>query len=704
MTTRRMKTLRRLLPLLSMLLIIQGLSVRNIPAEDTGELVVYSNILTGGDYAEVVFSGSDPGSGMDLDLGRPREIEVGETLGDFPEITVPEGYRLEKWVDQAGNEVTKDTVVSGDMTVSPVFTEDYPEETDPIADILLPQLALSNDVLSGKDFYAPGDQVSYEIMVMNFGNVDLTNVIVEDSLTGLSETIPFFPTEEVVFYEISYTVTPEDVQNGVIRNAVRVKADDVEVPETEGMESGLIPVEAEATAEVSTVNLDTELQVSKRIINAIPGQPFGLGDVILYEIVVGNLGNVDYENVVVKDELTGFYEKIELLQVGESRHFLTEYMVTSDDILAGTLVNQVYASGDPISGSGGIAISIPEGEDDVAADIDEVDLTLMVSKEVLTKGAVREGDTVDYQIHVSNEGNVPYQNVVVVDELTDFLEVIDVLVPGEARDFVTSYVVTREDVIRGSIYNNAYASGEEVHLSEGFPGGSDGVDKLTNGRVRLRVQYYMDGEQTDSYKGSYEVGSLYRVVSPKIPGYTPDTEVVWGTINEDKTIKVVYTPDRYELTVHYYYLDGTGAAQDFKESFAVGENYRIDSPEIRGFLASMTTVSGQMPARNVETTVFYTGVPAAVPETAVVPAGPVQVPSGNTADGTYQPPAPSADGGTGSVSQPAAASSGDAADNNAGPSDPVGSGPDEDNGIVIDDYEVPLGLGSINLNVGDSIE
>ena len=73
-----------------------------------------------------------------------------------------------------------------------------------------------------------------------------------------------------------------------------------------------------------------------------------LGEKITYEIVVTNNGNLTLTNDVVKDEKTGDEWTIDSLAPGEtSTVFTAEYIVTEEDILAGSVKNSVTATGNP---------------------------------------------------------------------------------------------------------------------------------------------------------------------------------------------------------------------------------------------------------------------------------------------------------------------------------------------------------------------
>ncbi|MCM1297023.1 MAG: InlB B-repeat-containing protein, partial [Muribaculaceae bacterium] len=68
------------------------------------------------------------------------------------------------------------------------------------------------------------------------------------------------------------------------------------------------------------------------------------------------------------------------------------------------------------------------------------------------------------------------------------------------------------------------------------------------GEYTLTVRYeYEDGTPAaESYSYQGEAGAGFRVVSPAIEGYTPDRQLVEGTLNGDLTLVVTYAPDEDE--------------------------------------------------------------------------------------------------------------------------------------------------------------
>lgn len=62
----------------------------------------------------------------------------------------------------------------------------------------------------------------------------------------------------------------------------------------------------------------------------------------------------------------------------------------------------------------------------------------------------------------------------------------------------------------------------------------------------------------------------------------------------------------YNLIIHYHYVDGSEAHEDYKDRLPAGGTFVIDSPELQGYTASQVAVVGMMPARDLEITVIYT--------------------------------------------------------------------------------------------------
>ena len=145
---------------------------------------------------------------------------------------------------------------------------------------------------------------------------------------------------------------------------------------------------------------------------------------------------------------------------------------------------------------------------------------------------------------------------------------------------------------------------------------------------------------------------------PIVIGYRQTNASVNGTVTTFTNTRIDQpVPDTtYTVTVRYRYPDGTEAAPPVTETHSTGDNYSITSPDIPGYIPSRTVVTGTVDGRDVEYTVIYIPIPVE-PDTTPEPGA---------------TPTPDRPGGGGYT--------------------------------VIEDYETPLGLGEIYLNVGDCYE
>ena len=125
-----------------------------------------------------------------------------------------------------------------------------------------------------------------------------------------------------------------------------------------------------------------------------------------------------------------------------------------------------------------------------------------------------------------------------------------------------------------------------------------------------RVEYYIDGVKNDNLTetGEADFGTVINSYTDKCPqGYVLDkTENLPLTIGTgENVIKVYYKKNVFTLTVKYVYAEGGTAAPDHNENVTFGEDYSVDSPEIPGYVADKSNVSGTMPEKNVTATVTY---------------------------------------------------------------------------------------------------
>ena len=101
-----------------------------------------------------------------------------------------------------------------------------------------------------------------------------------------------------------------------------------------------------------------------------------------------------------------------------------------------------------------------------------------------------------------------------------------------ALDKLTLYEVNEDIEIDPTAFETCNLSASDIKFS-----------KTTGGKVVLTITYeYEDGtEAAEPYVEEMVKNEPYEKGSPSIEGYEPDKAVVKGNLNEDKTVKVVYS-------------------------------------------------------------------------------------------------------------------------------------------------------------------
>ena len=424
-----------------------------------------------------------------------------------------------------------------DKPKTPEGKDEEDDETDDLDTTLT--VVKTSDVAEGTTV-GLGETINYTITVKNDGNVPYTGVKVVDDLAGLqihedarytveedgTVTVGDLAVGETVTITASYIVTSDDIKAGHVLNAVTAAGDPIEDPKNPDEPK---KPEGEDEEDNETDDLDTTLTVTKSS-DAAEGATVGLGETINYTITVKNDGNVPYTGVKVVDDLAGLqiHEDARYtveedgtvtvgdLAVGETVTITASYIVTSDDIKAGHVLNAVTAAGDPIEDpKNPDEPKKPEGEDEEDDETDDLDTTLTVVKtsDVAEGEVAKEGQTIHYTITVTNEGNVPYTDVTVIDDMEglvidandrytvqeDGTVTVGGLAVGETVTITASYTVTADDILVGTVVNAATVSGDDVEDPKNpdepkTPEGGDETEVTLAVDVPVTV-HWVDGDQ-----------------------------------------------------------------------------------------------------------------------------------------------------------------------------------------------------------------
>jgi len=193
------------------------------------------------------------------------------------------------------------------------------------------------------------------------------------------------------------------------------------------------------------------------------------GEEVEYTLTVTNTGNVTLTNVTVVDPLTGLNQNAGTLNPGASAVINTTYVVTQADVDSGSIANVATATGKAPNET------TVQSQDEVTIEAiqnADIDVEITDNDAEITKA----GQEIVYTITVTNTGNVTLENVTIVDSKTGLVINIGTLKPGESKQVNTDpYVVTQEDVDKGSVPNDATATGESPSQGDDNPSDTDEV-------------------------------------------------------------------------------------------------------------------------------------------------------------------------------------------------------------------------------------
>ena len=201
------------------------------------------------------------------------------------------------------------------------------------------------------------------------------------------------------------------------------------------------------------------------VVKSHNGAEYGLGETVTFTIEVTNIYD-EVKNITITEQagvtITGesYFEGV---QPGAQVSTTATYTITEADILAGSFKNTATAAFE-----GGKTF-----EDDDEVETDPISPALTVVKVDATepsKEAYELNDVVNYEITVTNTGNVTIEGISVEDATGAIVEgegytveegvaKVDALEPGEAVVVKATHSITEEDVITGSYKNVAVARG-----------------------------------------------------------------------------------------------------------------------------------------------------------------------------------------------------------------------------------------------------
>ena len=411
-----------------------------------------------------------------------------------------------------------------------------------------------------------GNLITYTFTVTNTGNVTLSNVVVDDPLTG-STDLPVSPSTLTPggtgTASATYSVVQSDLDAGQILNTAVAT----------GYSPNGEPVDDDDNVTVPGPTSEPNVMLVK---TANPQAYLDVGDVIVYTFAVTNTGNVTLTNLVINDPLTGSVNLSvtpSTLAPGESGTTSATYTITQSDINAGQVLNTATVTGEDPGGN------TVEDQDDATVEgpKQEPDVTLLKTANPQVFTSV--GDIITYNFTVTNTGNVTLTKLVINDALTGSVNlsvVPSTLAPGESGTATATYAITQSDINTGQVLNTATVTGED-------PGGNTVEDQ--------------DDETVEGPKQAPDV-TLLKTANPQV--FTSVGDIITYTFTVTNTGNVTLTKlvinDALTGSVNLLVVPSTLAPG---ESGTTSATYTITQSDINaGQVLNTATVTGEDPGGN----------------------------------------------------------------------------------------------------------
>ncbi|MEZ7002058.1 hypothetical protein [Streptomyces sp. AD55] len=401
------------------------------------------------------------------------------TLGD---IVCPAGAASlapgETVTCTATYEVTQQDIDAGSLTNAATATGTPPRGEPPVsppseAKVTPPQEPGLSLVKTGHSSepgkLVLGEEITYDFVVTNTGNVTLKDVKVDegdfDGKGTLGDVV--CPTAEAASLApgtsmtctAGYTVTQEDIDAGSITNSATA--------------TGTPPTGEPPVSPPSETTVPAPEEPALAVVKTASADKLVAGEEITYRFAVTNTGNVTLKDVKVDEG--DFDGKGTLgdvvcpkdaasLAPGKTVVCTAAYTVTQADVDAGTVTNSATATGTPPSGEPPVS---PPSETTVTAP-DEPGLSVVKSATGGTAENLVAGEKITYAFTVRNTGNVTLRDIKVDEgdftgsgklETVNCPEEAATLAPGATVTCTAAYTVTQADVDAGSVKNTATATG-----------------------------------------------------------------------------------------------------------------------------------------------------------------------------------------------------------------------------------------------------
>ena len=456
--------------------------------------------------------------------------------------------------------------------------------------------------------YDAGDLIPFTIEVENIGDVELTNVVVEENLADAEiikdDTGKYTVSDGKAV--ISSLSTKGDGSKVTVKAQYRVKETDLRKEEGESRFTNKATASAGGardtgeSPEVPMVSEEGKILVTKTI-NTGKSEAHGkdgkftTDDTVYFTVTVENIGEKTLRNIKLSDSIEGARFTvdgnpdgaetitIDTLAPGKANAetFEVFYKIKETDLKKGEFTNIVTAEVEGYYFPGEserVEVEEQRPEFSVEKEIASVNSTAVGKNE---KVNVKVNDMIHYTVTVKNTGNMILKDVLVEDTINAAGTVtFDQAVNGKNET-----VTTTEETINGKKIRK--------------------IDSLPVGETVILHYSYIVLREDAGTAGGEQAGKTI-INKAKVTGSTTDQNDPVPMPKEDES-EPATVEDKYILTIHYVYA-GTNnpAATDAVGEYLEKEDYEVTSPVIKGYSSDKPVVQGKMPGKNTEITVNYT--------------------------------------------------------------------------------------------------
>jgi gliding motility-associated-like protein/uncharacterized repeat protein (TIGR01451 family) len=363
----------------------------------------------------------------------------------------------------------------GDPTNDVLVDSDGDGDPDNDTEVLLiqnPVIVLTKTFVyldtNGNGVVDLGDQLQYNFVVTNNGNVTITDIVINDPLLGgIVGVIDILTPSDTGNVMGIYNLTQEDIDAGSVTNTATAIGNDPFDNDVSSTDTVVFDIDE--MAGLSLIKAGT-------LIDTNNSNTTNVGDEILYTFTVTNTGNTTVSGIEIDDATIGVTNLAlvpDTLLPGESGVATVNYVLTLADIEVGMIINTAIAIGtdamgnelSDVSDSANPADDTGMGDDPTVTMFEVASISLEKTGEYVDdngNGIVDNGDSILYTFVVSNTGNTPLFDIFVSDDLVNVDGGPINLGIGETdtTTFSASYTLTLLDIQNGTVENTATVEGQ----------------------------------------------------------------------------------------------------------------------------------------------------------------------------------------------------------------------------------------------------